>query len=220
MRRERGRGEGRIRTRGCGCCKSHSTSLPETIAVKFFKLQFYYHTHTHTQRYTRTHRHTLTHTDTHATASAWKSFHFFPFYLTGLPEKLVEQIFMKILCSSFISWLLSLSLSLYSLPLSLHKQSQKSRSTLFLVCCLLPALHAPCPPTGYCHYPVTMTANWLFFVSFECLSRFLLVESRERGTKPETPFRLPISMNARVVSASRLTGWRAAGQTGRQEGVS
>lgn len=130
---ERERGEGRIRTRGCGCCKSHSTSLPETIAVKFFKLQFYYHTHTHTQRYTRTH----THTDTHATASAWKSFHFFPFYLTGLPEKLVEQIFMKILCSSFISWL-SLSLSLSILFLFLCTNNHKSHVQhyfWFVACC-------------------------------------------------------------------------------------
>lgn len=106
-------------------------------------------TYTRTRRDTHAHTQILTHTDTHATASAWKSFHFFPFYLTGLPEKLVEQIFMKILCSSYISWLLSLSLSLYSLSLSLHKQSQKSRSTLFLVCCLLPALHAPCPPAHW-----------------------------------------------------------------------
>lgn len=55
---EEGEKGGGIRTRGSGCCKSHSTSLPETIAVKFFKLQFYYHTHTHAHAEIYTHTHT------------------------------------------------------------------------------------------------------------------------------------------------------------------
>jgi len=104
------------------------------------------HTHTHTY----THH---IHTHTYAIVSAGKSFHFFPFYLTGLPEKLVEQIFMKILLlllqfSSVVSPPLSLTLLAFSV--ALRKQSQKSRSTLFLVCCLLPAsLACPSPSTTF-----------------------------------------------------------------------
>jgi len=130
---------------------------------------------THTHAHSHTHTHTYTYTQT--VVSAGKSFHFFSFYLTGIPEKLVEQIFMKILLLllqfHLLSLLFYLPLALFlSFAVALRKQSQKSRSTLFLVCCLLPASPIPhwlpfsSSPNGYCHYPVTMTANWLLFVSF------------------------------------------------------